>query len=116
MFHVTDPASGRTWNVDPMNYLSARQAMHVVLFPDMALQFSHHIAESLRAEGYEEIEVRATVVASLNGRDPQYIIDPTVDLAKQPRTLAPASWIMPLEKPLLPPSKSTKSTEDSIAE
>ncbi len=87
-----------------MDYLSARQSMHVVRYEDMALQFSHSIAESLRAQGYQQVEVRATVVASLNGRDSQHLIDPTVDLAKQPRTLAPASWIVPLEKPLPPPS------------
>jgi Vitamin K-dependent gamma-carboxylase, lumenal domain/HTTM domain len=100
IFYATDPVSGRSWTIAPKDYLSARQAVHVVLFPDMALQFSHAIAKSLRAQGYEQIEVRATVVASLNGREPQHLIDPTVDLAKQPRTLAPASWIVPLEEPL----------------
>jgi len=104
IFHATDPVSGRTWEINPRDYLSARQAMHVVLYPDMALQFSHSIAESLRTQGYEQVEVRATVVASLNGRGLQHLIDPTVDLAKQPRTLAPASWILPLEEQLPPPS------------
>jgi hypothetical protein len=39
-------------------------------------------------------------MASLNGREPQPLIDPVVDLATQPRTLAPASWIVPLFQPL----------------
>jgi vitamin K-dependent gamma-carboxylase len=102
-FHATDPESGRTWTIDPLDQLSVRQTIHVVMYPDMALQFSHGLADSFRAEGYEQIEVRANVVASLNGRESQHLIDPTVDLAAQPRTLAPSTWILPLEKPLPPP-------------
>ncbi|MDQ3964950.1 MAG: HTTM domain-containing protein [Actinomycetota bacterium] len=104
MFYATDPVSGHTWQIDPRNHLTARQAKRVTQYPDIALQFSHRIAERFQAMGYEQIEVRAHVVASLNGRDYQYLIDPTVDLAKQPRTLAPAPWIVPLEEPLPPPS------------
>lgn len=103
MFYANDPVSGRTWEVDPLNYLTRRQAIYVMRFPDMALQFSHAVAGSLRAEGYEQVEVRANVMASLNGRDYQPLIDPTVNLAEQPRTLAPAPWIVPLEEPLPPP-------------
>jgi vitamin K-dependent gamma-carboxylase len=104
MFYATDPRSGQTWEIDPRNHLTARQAKRVTQYPDIALQFSHRIAETFRAMGYEQIEVRAHVVASLNGRDYQYLIDPSVDLAKQPRTLAPAPWIVPLEEPLPLPS------------
>ena len=104
VFYATDPMSGHTWEIDPRNHLTARQAKRVTQYPDIALQFSHRIAETFRAMGYEQIEVRAHVVASLNGRDYQYLIDPSVDLAKQPRTLAPAPWIVPLEEPLPPPS------------
>ncbi|MDQ3304311.1 MAG: HTTM domain-containing protein [Actinomycetota bacterium] len=100
VYQVTDPESGRTWEIYPRDHLTARQAVYVMRFPDMALQFGHVIANSLQARGYEQIEVRATVMASLNGRDPQLLIDPTVDLAEQPRTLAPAPWILPLEEPL----------------
>ena len=103
-FHATDPESGRTRTIDRMDHLSVRQVVHVVLYPDMALQFSHSLADSFRAEGYEQIEVRANVMASLNEREIQHlIVDPTVALAAQPRTLAPAPWILPLEKPLPPP-------------
>jgi vitamin K-dependent gamma-carboxylase len=103
VFHVTDPESGRTWDVDPRNYLTARQMIQLVNYPDMVLQFSHMIADDMRAKGHEQVEVRATVLSSLHRRDYQNLVDPTVDLAKQPRTLAPASWIVPLKEPLPPP-------------
>jgi hypothetical protein len=52
-----------------MDHLSVRQVVHVLLYPDMALQFSHSLADSFRAEGYEQVELQATVMASLNGRE-----------------------------------------------
>jgi hypothetical protein len=64
------------------------------------LQFAHHVAGELRERGREDVEVRALIAASLNGRDPQLLIDPTVDLAAQRGTLVPAEWILPLEEPL----------------
>jgi hypothetical protein len=68
--------------------------------PDMILQFAHYLADEMGKEGYGQVEVRADVEASLNGREPQLLIDPTVDLAKEPRTLGSASWIVPLVPPL----------------
>jgi len=35
---------------------------------------------------------------SLNYREPQLLIDPTVNLAAEPETLLPKYWIMPLEE------------------
>ena len=49
-----------------------------------------------RREGYDNVEVRARVMVSLNGREPQLLIDPEIDLAKEQVSLLPASWIVPL--------------------
>ena len=57
------------------------------------------VSPSLR-EGYENVEVRARVMVSLNGRPPQLLIDPEVDLAKEEIGLLPARWIVPLTTPL----------------
>jgi hypothetical protein len=60
---------------------------------------AHHIAkDQARRRNIEyPLEVRATVMTSLNRRPPQLLIDPTVNLAAVKRSLAPAKWIMPLE-------------------
>ena len=47
----------------------------------------------------ENIEIRVQCMASLNGREPEYLIDPSVDLARIPRTIWHADWIMPMTKP-----------------
>ncbi len=99
-FHVTDPASGRRWEVDPDEELLFFQETEMGSKPDMILQYAHHLARRWQEDGYDRVEIRAEVVASLNGRPPAPLVDPTVDLAAQPRSLGAASWIMPLTEPL----------------
>jgi hypothetical protein len=74
--------------------------MKMITKPDLILHFSHHLAEEKRREGYDNVEVRARVMVSLNGRQPQLLVDPNVDLAKEEVSLLPARWIVPLTTPL----------------
>jgi hypothetical protein len=74
--------------------------MKVITKPELVLRFGHHLAEEKRREGYENVEVRARVMVSLNGRPPQLLIDPNVDLTKEQVSLLPARWIVPLTTPL----------------
>ena len=99
-FLVSDPDSGETWMVDPDVQLQEWQWRKMATTPDMALQYARFLAEEKRKEGHARVEVRAHINASLNGRPMQPLIDPTIDLAAQPRTLMPAPWIVPLETPL----------------
>lgn len=96
-FYVTDPASSRTWQVGPDLTPFQLDRMNAQAY--MILQYSHHIADVYREQGYDEVEVRVETMMSLNSREFQKLIDPTVDLAAQPVTLLPATWIIPL-KPL----------------
>ena len=95
-FFATDPTSGETWEIDLPKYLSPAQRIHVGRCPDMCVQFAHYMAEVLKDQGHEQIEIRVRAMASLNWRDAQLLIDPDVDLSKEPRNLAHADWIMPL--------------------
>ena len=106
LFSLRDPASGRTWTVD-LRQCRTRQCDKMVGQPDMIVQFAHLLAEEKRREGYPEVEVRAVVLASLNGRRPQLLIDPEVDLAKVRRSMWHASWIMPLTEPLPEPGSES---------
>jgi hypothetical protein len=100
VFTVTHPQSGQTWTIKPEDYLESHQLMKVITKPDLLLIFGHYLAEEKRREGYENVEVRARVMASLNGRQPQLLIDPEVDLAKEEVSLLPTRWIVPLTTPL----------------
>ncbi|HSE32867.1 MAG TPA: HTTM domain-containing protein [Pyrinomonadaceae bacterium] len=100
IFTVTHPPSGQSWTIKPEDHLKPHQVMKMVAAPDLIVHFSHYLAEEKRREGYDNVEVRARVMVSLNGREPQLLIDPNVDLAKEEVSLLPARWIVPLTTPL----------------
>lgn len=100
-FLATDPASGRQWTVNLWDYLTLSQQREMLKRPHMIVQFAHYLADELRAAGYKNIELRSRISVSLNGRDPQLIIDPRVDLARVPYPWwGHADWILPLRVPL----------------
>jgi hypothetical protein len=110
-FRVRDGATGQEWEVHPYRKLAFRQAYEMMEHPDRILQFAHQLASELRAQGYEQIEVRADTKASLNGREYQALIDPTVDLAKQPRTWRHYAWIVPHTAPHSPKHEHRKGAQ-----
>ena len=109
VFNVTHPRSGQTWIIKPEEYLKSHQLMKMITKPDLILHFSHHLAEEKKREGYDNVEVRARVMVSLNGRQPQLLIDPNVDLAKEEVSLLPARWIVPLTTPL-----ASRAAEEAV--
>ena len=99
-FVIRDPASGKSWTINGREYITRRQLRKMGHRPDMILQFCHHLADQYRQKGYPDVEVRARIRASLNGRKRQLLVDPKVDLAAMERTLRHVPWIMPLTEPL----------------
>jgi len=95
-FRITDPATGRTWEVDPSQELTARQTKRMAGDPFMLLGYAHHLGELASRPGQPRVEVRAIAIATLNGHPAEPLIDPGVDLAAVPRTLfGRAHWILP---------------------
>lgn len=86
------------------NVLNDRQIKSMATKPDMTLQFAHFLAHRVREAGYTPVEARADIAAALNGREPQQLIDPAVDLLEVDRNLAHADWVVPLTTPLERPS------------
>jgi hypothetical protein len=93
-FYATDPATGETWKIATRGRLTGWQREEMSGRPEMILQFAHHLAAELRAQGRPAIEIRAVALVGLNGRKPQPLIDPTVDLAAVQPSLWPAPWIV----------------------
>jgi hypothetical protein len=92
-FFVTNTRTGETTVVEPQTILESWQADKMATRPDMILQFAHYLAREQARQG-QSVQVRALATVSLNGHESRQLIDPTVDLASQPRTLWPAPWIM----------------------
>ena len=101
VFVVTDPASGTTWEVDPLDYLTERQAWTMLPRADMVRQFAGHLEDVWRRRGYADVAVTARIEKSLNGRDFQPFIDPAVDLTTvEVNPSGPDPWVLPLTTPL----------------
>lgn len=94
-FRVRVPGRTRELVVPPSRYLTSHQEREMSGQPDLILQLAHHVAEDLRAQGHEHVEVRADAWVSLNGRAPARLVDPDVDLTRVQDGLAPAAWILP---------------------
>ncbi len=98
-FRVID-ANGDARTVYSEALLRPWQQRKMSTRPDMIQQFARHLAEREREAGNPGVQVTASVMVSLHGRPHQLLIDPRVDLAAEPRTLRPASWIEPLKHDL----------------
>ena len=88
-------ANGETSGVNLNSYLTPRQIRKMSTRPDMIVQFAHHLEEQYKAQGFEDVEVRAEVKASLNGRVKSDLIDPNVNLLTIGTDKEPKQWIPP---------------------
>lgn len=92
-FSVHDPSTSISRRVYANEVVSEAQARAMWPRPDMILQLAHEIARRHQVETGVRPEVRVVVRASLNHRPAEFLIDPSVDLAKVKRTLLPVDWI-----------------------
>jgi vitamin K-dependent gamma-carboxylase len=98
--YATDSGTGRTGTVDLREYLSEHQTARFGRDPDMIYQLCQFIAKDFAARGHPDVELRALVLVSLNGRKPQLLLDPEIDLAAAAPPRIGCKWIMPLTEPL----------------
>jgi len=108
-FMVSSKKGNLEMRVDPRDYLDKRQNRKMALRPDMIHQFAIYLAEEYRKQGYDDVEVRGVFRISLNSRKKQHMVDPTVNLAAEPRNLWHKRWITQLVEPLRLPDKSKKT-------
>ncbi len=94
-FYVKDPASGRQGEVVNADFLTPNQEKMMATQPDMILQFAHFLAGHYRQQGIASPVITAESYVTLNGSGSRLFLDGTVDLAKQPESFAPKTWILP---------------------
>jgi hypothetical protein len=69
-------------------------------YPEMMAEFCRFLGDELRRDGHPESRVHLFALCSLNGRKPQLLVDPDVDLSRSSRSLRAQPWIQPLTEPL----------------
>jgi hypothetical protein len=98
-FFARDPANGETWEINTRRLLRSWQYSKMSTRPYMIHQYVQHLKRRLAVLGRPGIEIRVVAPVSLNGRPPQLMVDPEVDLTQARVGLAPSTWILPLESP-----------------
>lgn len=97
-FIYFDPDTKQQRPVSFARWLTPSQLDKIGNNPEMLREFAHFLRE--RDGDYQPgDEVRVVAFCSLNGRKPQLLVDPDVDLSQQPRQSTPQPWIMPLGEP-----------------
>ncbi len=96
-FYTIDEDTQKWARFDLKPHLKLHQLFRMSRDPFMIRDFALFIDEFYRAKGIENVTVRAFALSSLNGRTPQLMIDPQVDLTQAE---LPDGWIMPLEAPI----------------
>ncbi len=108
----------REVQVPPSQYLTSHQEREMSGQPDMIQQLARRIAHDFEARGHEEVEVRVDALVSLNGRRAAPLIDPDVDLAHEPDTVAVIPWIAPSPPgeplPAVPDGRALVAASDRI--
>jgi vitamin K-dependent gamma-carboxylase len=110
-FYVTDPNSGEEFQTNPGDFLNSWQIGRMGWRPDMLVQFAHYLAKVMPRSGPKPLMVEARVYLSINGRKPELIIDPNVDLAAELHTPGRPRWVWQIHEPLPPPEQRLKADD-----
>lgn len=101
VFIAVDPSSGEKSPIDIRRYLTPRQLDKMSYDPEMVREFAAFLGRKIETEQGRKLEIHAIVFCTLNGRHPQLLVDPTIDLAAEPRAWHPGRYVVPLTQPLL---------------
>lgn len=104
---IVHDGQGRERHVSPRRYLNHLQEREMSVQPDLIVQLAHRIARDFEAELGEMVTVRADAFVSLNGRQMQRFIDPSIDLASVEDGVALATYVLP-EPRTMPPALATR--------
>jgi vitamin K-dependent gamma-carboxylase len=89
---VKDKTNGTVKKMDPNHYLTKRQFQSMVGDPDLILQFAHFIKKQHHKRG-QEVEVYASSLVSLNGKEQRELLKQGIDLSTIKRSLEHYAWV-----------------------
>lgn len=96
--YLVDEQTKQKVEFDYHRILTPNQCKKMARNPDMLLQFAHFLKRKLDPDGTRRMGVHVDALVSLNGRKPQPLIDPTVDLTQVERSMFHQDWIVPFDQ------------------
>jgi len=102
-FVVKNKTTGEKQPIDPTQFLTPFQIEAMGYDAEMMRQFARFLSRKMQASGLKDMSVHVIAITSLNGRKPQFLFDPSLDLAAVPPVDNPGfehkAWLFPLEEP-----------------
>lgn len=98
-FYATDGEKDETVQIPFDRMLNAKQLGEMAISPDQIVATADYFYDVARKVRMKDVSIRAVVIASLNGRKPQLMIDPDLDLLTVNRQWGHQPWIKELEEP-----------------
>ena len=96
---VIDRTTEAVTQIDHASFLSANQYKHMIEDPYAVIQFAKYIHKKANTRGMVDPIVKASIMVSFNGRTPQLMINPDVDLSRVNESpFASNYWISPLKE------------------
>ncbi len=102
-YAIHDKVTGKTVDGNVNRFLNPEQSEKFGRDPEMILQFAHFLGNEYKKTTGHDASVYVLALASLNGRKPELMIDPNVDLMREPRGFDERAWLMPQTEPLRQP-------------
>ena len=99
-FEAFDPKTRALESVNPQRWLTSFQTNRMARDPKMVHEFARFLKQQYADQGYPNTQIRVLSLVSLNGRKPQLMIDPLVDLGSLPRQWGEPTFVLPLTEPL----------------
>ena len=103
-YAIRDAQTGQVADGTIQRFINPEQSEKFGRDPEMILHFAQFIGHKYQESTGHRCEVYALALASLNGRKPELLIDPNVDLMGEPRGLYQRSWVLPQTEPLRRPA------------
>jgi vitamin K-dependent gamma-carboxylase len=101
-YALVDPKTELMANVNHKQFMVIEQSDKFARDPRLIVQFAKFLAQHFEKELGRRPEVHAVALASLNGRKPQLLVDPNVDLARV-NIDTPTDYVVPLTEKLREP-------------
>ena len=99
-YYVTDKRTGQTYIPSMKSILAQEQFQRFSHDPEMILHLAHFLARRHKDRFGDVPVVKVLALASLNGRQPQLLIDPNINLVDWDRNEISRPWVVPLREPL----------------
>ena len=100
IFTLRDPDTGKKIQINPERYLTKRQIDKMANRPYLTLQFAHFLRDRYTRPHERPAEIYVDSWVSINGREPQRLIDPRVNLSNITIKEFGNTWILPLKQPV----------------